>query len=1167
VQSTVRLRADSAYALRLMLCPSCRAALPDDARFCPTCGNAVAAAQTEERRIVTALFADIVGFTGLAEHMDPEQVKRLVDSWFELLVADITAFGGRVDKLLGDGILALFGAPVAHEDDAERAVRTALRMHETLAGAIASSPLGADGTGADGRTTIQLRVGVNTGEALVGTLAGTDYTAMGDAVNTASRLQATAPPGGVHVGPMTYELTKHAIDYDDAGELDVRGREAAVPTWRARAATAPPGARRTHGRVELVGRSAELALAKSTIDIALLDGNGVLLDVSGESGVGKSRLVDELITHLRDNDVAVLQGACVPYGESNIWWPIASALSQYLGIEPGQSAEAIVKLASDRARRLSDTLSDTDVKRLTAAFTHLLGYPSPLDRVDALAARNAVTSAVTSVLTLRTAQKPTVLCIDDLQWADPLLLEMLADISHALVRRPFALITAQRPAGDIEWPPRSDQWATAVALRLQPLGSESARLLVDQLLPAVSNEQAAALFDRSGGNPLFLIELASLAGTGAAADALPDSLRTLIAARLDLLTIEQRQVLDNAAVLGSSGAIFALEQFAQATGQSFSAGVLHDLDDFGLLEVRGKRWSFRSDSVRDTAYQTITKSARAIRHAGVASVMASMSQAPIQDRAHHAASAAELMLEIGSITELPVTLPDDAVELLTSAAKRAREVGSLRLTARTATRALDLLDMMGATPERRLPLQLIRGATSLDQRHYDVARNDLDAALATAVATGDLAAQGDARRLLGSLLQSEGKLDAARNELNTAIELLAAAERPSQQAEALRMRGFIELFGGTLSTAESYFDQADDLYHLLDDQRGLAWVEQHRAWSAFLSGDTAVARQRLSRAADSLGELGDRAGVGWAFGLLAFVEFMDRNLPEAEQLARIVMDEAAQRGDEWAEAMMRTLLADLKLWSGNLDEALSLAEVARSKFKQLDDRFGIVQATAPIVRTQIALGRPAAAQRNIEELIALADTSVQGPFPLMAAAGAAMHRGDGTLATQLAERVVTEMDIGTHEPLLIMAMGLALLGRLDDAFAALGKVAVDPMDNPFAGSTSTLVHALAGDDEGALAFAEAVIASRGASYLDQVIAFVAAAGAHAQRGDRAQAELTLEAAVARALGASDVVALALATTTFERLIGRTHPAADGRDALGAGWLRVVNALAERSTLS
>ena len=202
------------YASRWMsVCPSCAAPYPDGARFCPNCGHDLGRTRGEERRVVTVLFADLVGFTGQAERMDPEMVKTLVDGLFQSLVEDVTSFGGRVDKILGDAIVALFGAPVAHEDDAERAVRASLRMQRSIAERVADLEL-----------PIRIRIGINTGEVLVGALrAGGDYTAMGDVVNIASRLQTAAPPGGVLVGPATHAATEGAIAYEPIGEVEVRG--------------------------------------------------------------------------------------------------------------------------------------------------------------------------------------------------------------------------------------------------------------------------------------------------------------------------------------------------------------------------------------------------------------------------------------------------------------------------------------------------------------------------------------------------------------------------------------------------------------------------------------------------------------------------------------------------------------------------------------------------------------------------------------------------------------------------------------------------------------------------------------------------------------------------------------------------------------------------------
>ena len=253
---------------------------PPGARFCPSCGHATTSPD-DERRVVTVLFADIVGFTTLSETLDPERVKRLVDSWFERLVADITDFGGRVDKIVGDGILALFGAPIAHEDDAERAVRAALRMQETLAD-MAERAAGGPGP------KVQMRIGVNTGEVLVGAMrADGAITAMGDVVNTASRLQTAARPGEVLVGPSTHALTVHAIAAERRGLLTARGRDAPVEAWSAVRALLPPGQRPDRDQVPLVGRNRELGLLDAAVATALGHQRAFLGVIVGDTGRGQ----------------------------------------------------------------------------------------------------------------------------------------------------------------------------------------------------------------------------------------------------------------------------------------------------------------------------------------------------------------------------------------------------------------------------------------------------------------------------------------------------------------------------------------------------------------------------------------------------------------------------------------------------------------------------------------------------------------------------------------------------------------------------------------------------------------------------------------------------------------------------------------------------------------
>jgi class 3 adenylate cyclase/tetratricopeptide (TPR) repeat protein len=1141
-----------------MLCSSCGVAVPAGARFCPACGAAqeIGHANTEERRIVTVLFADLVGFTSLAEHLDPEQVKRLVDSCFEQLVDVVTEFGGRVDKILGDGMLVLFGAPVAHEDDPERAVRAALRMQQTLSAHVATSGL----TGSD---DVRMRVGINTGEVLVGTLAGTDYTAMGDVVNLASRLQAVAPVGGVLVGETTHGLTSHTFHYEPAGDLQPRGRERSITSWLAVSATAPPGTRRRRRRdIPIVGRVDELGIAQAALELVTKHGRGMLLHVNGEAGVGKSRLVDEVVERLRvDRDITVLEGACVPYGESNVWWPIASALSTYFDeFDTSTSVEAVRDAALKRAAELFPHHADAENERIVEVFAHLMGYPSSIDRLDAVNARNRIHDAVGKVLEMRALKGPMVLSIDDLHWADPVLLDLLDSVASRLARFPFVLVTAMRPGSDVEWPRHTDR-TTVISLTLQPMSRDETDTLARELMSddAPDERLLSDLYDRSGGNPLFLIELVALTEGGDGQQELPDSLRTLIAARLDQLTVDQRRVLENAAVLGTSGNVGALEKFAVSLGQSLPSGIFDELDELGLLEVRGHRWEFRSESVRDAAYQTLTKAARALRHAGVARTMANAA-ASLDDLAHHTASAAELVQELGPVEGLPDDMASRAIDLLSAAADRALDSGSLRLAVRHATRGIELAKP-GATEELTLAhLRMVRAGAYIDQRNFDAALNDIDVLYDTGQHLADPTIVAESHRLRGLLANVAGRMDDARHELGVAVDLLRQADRPELLANALRQRGFIEMFTGSLTDAEWFFGEADGLFRELGDDRGMAWVEQHRAWISFLSSDLDLARERLVHAADTLEQLGDRNGVGWAYGLLAFIEFFERHFDEAEQLARTVSADAVERGDEWAAGMMDTLLADLRLWQGRLDDAANYAEKARVRFRKLNDRFGLVQALAPLVRAQVALGRGGASQRSIEELMSVAETGSLGPLPFLAAAGAAMHRGQGSLAASMAERAHAEMRANgatAFEPVVVFAIAQAQMGDVEEALATIETVGPDGELHPFTHAVAALVCAVNGLAQQALDHAERLATLVGASYLDEVFAHVAAAGAHAQLGHTEQAELSAQAAVARSMEVGDVVATALSAMTFEAVTGRRHTAFDERTPLGEGWQNVL----------
>ena len=734
----------------LVACGTCSHPVPDGARFCPACGSGVAKADSvlEERRVVTVLFADLVGYTALAEHLDPERVKRLVEACFERLVSDIEAFGGRVDKLLGDAIVALFGAPVAHEDDAERAVRAALRMQDTLDRFVVE-------TGAD--PPIRMRVGLNTGEVLVGMLAGSDYTAMGDVVNTASRLQSLAPPGGVLAGAATIALCPPNIRREPFGITRLRGRDQDEQSWLVVAADAA-GLRPVRCDVAFVGRIHERALLDAALQL-VRGGHSGVVSIIGEAGSGKSRLADELVQPLESEAIVVRTG-CAPYGDTNVWAPIVAGLASMFGIDADASAAEVSTVIRARAAELWGLGPQDDaLPRFLDVVGHLLGHPSPLDKLDAAGARDAVQVTLTEMVRRHAQTKMTVLVVDNLQWAEPALRDQLGVIVRTLSELPFLLVTTQRPDGGIVWPPPLER-PLVLQVPLGPLSRDDARALVRGILEQAGSEHTERTVTdlvarrrqpavpRRAGEPGGDVRRRRPAGLAARPHRGPHRPAAGAAAghRRQRRGARDRR-LDR-----------RLVRFAHAMGQEFRVRDLDELAADGLLDVDGKWWRFRSAVVREVAYQTLTKRVRAQRHAGIAAVMTERG-ASIDDIAHHAATAAELLAELGTVDGVDPSITARAVQALREAAVAAVETGRHESAVRHASRALDLHP---PDPTVQRWLLLVRAEAELERRNFAQAMADAEEVLAGALAAGDEIQEGEARRRLGSVAQMQGDLDTAR---------------------------------------------------------------------------------------------------------------------------------------------------------------------------------------------------------------------------------------------------------------------------------------------------------------------------------------------------------------------------------------------------------------------
>src|SRR4051812_5785900 len=628
-----------------MTCPSCGGAAPADARFCPSCGHSLVA-RPDERRVATVLFADLVGFTTLSETADPEHVKNLVDRCFERLATDVTTFGGQVDKVIGDALVALFGAPVAHEDDAERAVRAALRMQERLAEMRAELEM-----------DVHLRIGVNTGEVLVGALrAGGDYTAMGDVVNTASRLQQVAGPDEVVVGPATHAASVRGVRYEPLGPITVKGREEAVDAWRAVRAVAPPGHR--HRRVEtpLVGRDTEIAVLRAALATATARRRAHLVLVTGEAGLGKSRLASELgLIAECEQHALVLNGQCIPYGETNEWWPIAAMVAEACEVDLTDNDAPVPTCTRSAVERvLGGDSDDPEIGRITAGLLYLMREGEPGEGVDPTRAREEALRAALTFFAGIASDRPLVLVLSDLHWGDDVVLDFLPRLLAHVASQPVIVVGTTRPELTDRWTPPAGRHNT-VHVNLDPLTADDTATLLGTLLPDADAELVGILRDRSGGNPFFIEELVAMLGEEPATDGareLPATLHGLLAARLDRLDPLDRVTLEDAAGIGTAGPLELVQTMARARetdadpppprgarpppgppprggarggagggggppgptelgqtragpGTPAAAPPLPRLADKDLLEIDDGEFRFRNELTRDVAYGTL----------------------------------------------------------------------------------------------------------------------------------------------------------------------------------------------------------------------------------------------------------------------------------------------------------------------------------------------------------------------------------------------------------------------------------------------------------------------------------------------------------------------------------------------------------------------------------
>jgi class 3 adenylate cyclase len=1008
----------------MLACPRCGQDNPDGARFCNACAAPLAVEgerRLEERKVVTVLFADLVGFTSRAERMDPEEVRSLLRPFHARLREELERFGGTVEKFIGDAVMAVFGAPVAHEDDAERAVRAALAIRDWIL---------------DEQPALQLRIGVNTGQALVSLGARPEEgegMVAGDVVNTAARLQSSAPVNGILVGETTWYATRDTIDYRPAEPIEAKGKADPVEAWEAVEARARVGVDiSTRVRTPLVGRRRELDSLLDAFERARGTGSVQLITLVGEPGIGKSRLVFELFQAIERDPQLVYwrQGRSLPYGEGVSFWALGEMVKAHTGIlETDDEEEADAKLRS----AVATTVPADDVDWTIAHLRPLAGIEGAGGRSDdqdeAFAAWRGFLEGVAD-------HSPLVLVFEDLQWADDGLLDFVDHLVDWATRVPLLVVATARP----ELLSRRSGWGggktNALTLSLAPLSGTETAELVHALLErsAIPADVQATLLERAGGNPLYAEEFVRLLDERHDGEHLPETVQGIIAARLDVLDRNDKELLQDAAVLGR---VFWVGGLTRERRECEAA--LHRLErrEFVQRERRSSvsnetEYAFRHALLREVAYEQIPRAQRGEKHRRVADWLETLGRS--EDLAELLAHHYSAVLEY---SEPDANLVARAARALGEAGDRALALNAYTAAAGFYRRALDL-----PGTERRGELLFGLGS-ALSALADPAAAEILAEASNMLVQAGDMETAAEAECVLAQMAFDTGDASGVSRHVGRAVELVRGRPPSYAHARALSQSARFQMLGGEWSDAVESGREAEQMAMELGldairadalatvgtaradlgDSRGIADLE-----TAIALAEAANAPSPLFRALNNL---------GWTYtgsDLRRAHELLERQYETGRRYGHV-------RQTWWA----RTQLVGALLEIGRWDEALGHAEAVIAYVEAGNPLYA--EAAGRLVRATITLarGETGAFDADIQRSLALAaeatDPQAKGSTSIWAAYLRLMA-GDRTGARELLDSTLATArtsEVGIHLIHYDAALLAALL-ELDPADVALPPV-------------------------------------------------------------------------------------------------------------------------------
>jgi class 3 adenylate cyclase/tetratricopeptide (TPR) repeat protein len=963
-------------------CPMCGEANPPQFRFCGYCGTPFPGAQpvSEVRKTVTILFCDLKGSTALGESIDSEALREVMSAYFGEMRAAIEGHGGTIEKLIGDAVMAVFGIPRVHEDDALRAVRAADEMKRRLGELNAELQARWD-------VRLENRTGVNTGEVVSGTAVAGQRLVVGDALNVAARLEEAAPTNQILIGERTYRLVRDCVEVEELEPLELKGKAESVPAFRLTAVTEGEALSRHHWR-PMVGREEELGLLRSSF-AAAARGRGGMATVVGDAGIGKSRLTEEFVRSV-DGEAQILRGRCLPYGRGITFWPLSEMIRASASIAPEDHPE--VGLA-----KLSELAADGGVAERVGS---VIGLTTAQFSVD------EILWGTRKLLERLAGERPVVVVFDDIQWAEPTLLDLVRHVADSAEGPVFVLCMA-RPdllERQPEWPQTSD----SPLISLGPLSPDAMGRIVENTLGSgeVADEIRARILEAADGNPLFVEQMLSMLiddGTLVLEDgrwrptsqlsdaAVPPTIQALLTARIEQLEREDRAVVDPASVAGL--------RFARAAVEFLIDEPLTRAVDSRLAALGGKQlvrrdpngpfaedgYRFEHVLIREAAYRRVLKRRRASLHERFVDWSDQMNRERGREAefdeilGYHLEQAHAYLSELGPLDDHGRELGRRAATRLSNAGGRAFNRGDMPAAAKLLRRAADLMPA-GGRP--RLDLLPDLGEALVDTGEFHAAEAFLTEAIDGAQAIGDerLKARAQAVRWL-----LKGHAD--------------AADPATWADDAVR-------WGESVLPA---LERAGDDAGLAAAYRLLAWA--HGTVCRF--GEVAAAAEQAVRYAERAGDERQRRHAASQYAIAAC--WGPLPVPEAVARCEDILDRS--HGDRRTVGLVTNLLGRLEAMRGNFDRARRLAREARATLEDMGK--SVVTASTSLESSGIELlaGDAAAAERllrrDYEALEEMGERYLLLPTVAAELAHALAEIGqydEAARYTRLAEELVAEDD-------------------------------------------------------------------------------------------------------------------------------------------------------------